>query len=84
MKFKPKEIMVNLPVVLTFAQEGEDAALAANFNTFVHGKVRLKYEALGTLGGQYVSLFYMQRNHESQQLRDEFMQMIQDEEMINE
>ncbi len=80
MKFKPKEVMVNLPTVLTFTHEGEDAALAAAFNTFIHGKVHMKYEPLGMLGGQYVSLFYMQRNNESQQLRDEFMAAILQEE----
>jgi len=62
MKVKPKEVLVNLPVVLTLNQEGEDAALASGFNTFLHGKVRLKYEALGKLGDQYVSIFYLQRN----------------------
>jgi len=83
MKFKPKEVLVNLPVVLTFENPDEDAQLAASFNTFIHGKVHLKYETLGMLGGRYVSLFYMQRSNESQQLRDEFMQMIEDEEVQN-
>lgn len=81
MKFKPKEIMVNLPVVLTFQTEDEIVQMAAAFNTFVHGKVKMKYEVLGTLGGQMLGLFYMQRNNESQELRDEFMQMVQNEEM---
>lgn len=81
MKFKPKDVMVNLPVVLTFDNEDEIVQMAAAFNTFVHGKVKMKYEVLGTLGGQMLGLFYMQRNNESQQLRDEFMQMIQNEEM---
>ena len=83
MKFKPKEVLVNLPTVLTFTHEGEDATLAAGFNTFISGKVHLKYESLGMLGGQYVSLFYMQRNNESQQLRDEFMGAILQEEQEN-
>lgn len=81
MKFKPKEVLVNLPVVLTFATEDEVVQMAAAFNTFVHGKVKMKYEVLGTLGGQYVALFYIQRNSESQQLHDEFVRMIEDEEM---
>lgn len=80
MKFKPKEVLVNLPVVLTFAQEDEIVQMAAAFNTFVHGKVKMKYEVLGTLGGQYVALFYIQRNSESQQLHDEFVAMINAEE----
>lgn len=81
MKFKPKEVLVNLPVVLTFPVEDEIVQMAAAFNTFIHGKVKMKYEVLGTLGGQYVALFYIQRNSESQQLHDEFTQMIEDEEM---
>lgn len=80
MKFKPKEVLVNLPVVLTFQQEDEVVQMAAAFNTFVHGKVKMKYEVLGTLGGQYVALFYIQRNNESQQLHDEFIEMINAEE----
>ncbi len=82
MKFKPKEVLVNLPVVLTFATEDEVVQMAAAFNTFVHGKVKMKYELLGTLGGQYVALFYIQRNSESQQLHDEFMKLIEDEEIV--
>lgn len=80
MKFKPKEIMVNLPTVLTFSSEDEVVEMASAFNTFVHGKVKMKYEVLGTLGGQYVGLFYIQRNNESQQLRDEFVDAINQEE----
>lgn len=83
MKFKPKEIMVNLPTVLTFTEEDEIVQMASAFNTFVHGKVKMKYEVLGTLGGQYVGLFYIQRNNESQQLRDEFMAAINAEEEAN-
>lgn len=55
--------------------------MAAAFNTFVHGKVKMKYEILGTLGGQYVALFYIQRNSESQQLYEEFRKLIEEEEM---
>jgi hypothetical protein len=79
MKIKPKEIMVNLPTVHLFDYEGEDAQLAANFNTFVHGKSHLKYEFLGTLGAQLVSIFYLQRNDEFSQLRESFMVMIESE-----
>lgn len=81
MKFKPKEVFVNLPVVHLFDAEDEIAKLASSFNTFLHGKVRLKYELLGLLNEQYVGLFYLQRNNESQQLRDEFMVLIEQSEM---
>jgi hypothetical protein len=80
MKVKPKEVMVSVPAVHLFTHEGEDAQLAANFNTFVHGKVHLKYEQLGMLGGQYVSIFYLQRNNEFSELRGQFMDLILQEE----
>lgn len=80
MKGKPKEVLVNLPTVLTFNHEGEDAALAEGFNTFLHGKVQLKYETLGMLGGQYVAIFYLQRDKDSQRMRDDFMAAILQEE----
>ena len=82
LKVKPKEIMVNLPVVLLFKTEGDIPALAAAINTIIFGKVRIKYETLGLLGGQYVGLFYVQRNNESQEIHDEFMRLIEQEEMV--
>jgi hypothetical protein len=81
MKIKPKEVMVNLPIVLLFMCEDDIPELCSNFNTFLHGKVKLKYEVLGTLNGQFVGLFYLQRNNESQQLRDEFVRLIEEEEI---
>lgn len=83
MKVKPKEAMVNVPVVLLFNTEDEIPALASGFNTFLHGKVKMKYEVLGTLNEQFVGLFYLQRNNESQQLRDEFMRLIEQEQIEN-
>lgn len=80
MKFKPKEVMVTLPAVHLLSNEEEGAQLAANFNTFLYGKVRLKYELLGTLGGQSVFIFYLQRNNEFTDLREQFMVMIEAEE----
>jgi len=81
MKVKPKDVTVSVPAVHVFAREGEDAQLASNFNTFLHGKVQLKYEELGMLGGQYVSIFYFQRNNEFTELREQFMELILQEEM---
>jgi hypothetical protein len=80
MKFKPKEILVNLPTILTFSYEDEIIQQAAAFNAFVHGKVKLKYEILGLLGGQAVGLFYIQRDADSQKLREEFVAAINQEE----
>lgn len=72
--------MVNLPAVHLFASPEEIPELAAAINTIIHGKVKIKCEDLGILGGQHVGLFYIQRNMESQQLHDEFIQMINNEE----
>jgi hypothetical protein len=80
MRVKPKEIFVNLPVVLLFDTEDEIAQLASGFNTFLHGKSRLKYETLGMLNKQFVGMFYLQRNGEFSLLREEFMRMIEEEE----
>ena len=82
MKVKPKEVFVNLPVVLLFANEDEIPQLASGFNTFLHGKVKLKYEILGSLNGQFVGIFYLQRNDEFAQLREQFVSMIEQEEII--
>jgi len=80
MKIKPKEIMVNLPVALLFDTADEIPSFASNINSIIHGKVRLKVEELGTLGGRYVALFYLQRNNEFQQIHDEFIRLIENEE----
>lgn len=81
MKAKPKEVLVNLPAVHLLSSEDEVSSLAAAVNTFIHGKVKIKCEVLGLLGGQTVGLFYLQRNGESQDMRDRFMEMINTEEM---
>lgn len=83
MKVKPKDIQVDLPSVFQFNSEDEIAALASNVNTIIHGKVKVKYELLGMLGGQYVGIFYLQRNDEFTELRDSFVAMIEDEEMAD-
>ena len=72
--------MVNLPAVHLFSTEDEIPALAAAINTIIHGKVKIKCETVGLLGGQHVGLFYVQRNSESQELRDEFIRLINQEE----
>jgi hypothetical protein len=79
MKVKPKEVMLNLPIVLLFDQEYKVPEFAANINQLMHGKVKVKYEELGTLGEQFVGLFYLQRNDEFSQLRQEFVELIEQE-----
>lgn len=80
MKVKPKEVLLNLPIALMFRDYHEIPEFASNINQLVHGKVKIKYEELGCLGGQYVGLFYLQRNDEFSQMRQEFKQMIEEEE----
>lgn len=81
MKVKPKEIMVVLPAAHLFQSEEEMASFASAINTIIHGKVKIKYEMLGQLGGQCVGLFYIQRNSESQEIHDEFIRLIEQEEI---
>lgn len=83
MKFKPKEIMVNLPAIHLFDHEDGISELAGAINTIISGKVKIKCESLGRISGQFAGLFYVQRNHESKQIRDEFMQLIEQEEISN-
>lgn len=83
MKVKPKEVMVNLPVALLFDESWEIISFAANINTILHGKVKLKVEELGTLGGRHVGLFYLDRNNEYHEIRDEFVRLIEQEEIVN-
>jgi hypothetical protein len=81
MKIKPKEVLLNLPIVIMFPDHHEIPTFASNINQVLHGKVRVKYEELGMLGGQYVGLFYLQRNDEFDELRISFKQMIEQEEV---
>ena len=83
MKIKPKEIFVNLPIVLMFKDQTEIPKLAANINQIIHGKIHVKYEEIGMLGDQYVGIFYLQRNDEFTDLRQDFIAMIEREEIVN-
>lgn len=79
MKVKPKEVLVNLPVALLFEESWEIDSFAANINTILHGKVKVKLEELGMLGGKHVGLFYLQRNDEYFEIRNEFVRLIEEE-----
>ena len=81
MKVKPKEIMVNLPVALLFDTLQEAAAFASSINTIIHGKVKVKYDELGRLTDKEVVLFYLYRNDEYHEIREEFKYMIEQEEI---
>ena len=82
MRVKPKEVLLNLPTVIMFADYHEIPNFASNINQVLHGKIKVKYEELGQLAGQYVGLFYLQRNDEFDELRASFVQMIEREEMV--
>jgi hypothetical protein len=80
MKVKPKEVFLNVPVCLTFKTEDEAAKFAADINSLINGKVKLKYDILGTLTNNIVSIFYFQRNDEFFHLRESFIDLINQEE----
>lgn len=81
MKIKPKEVLINVPVALLFDTEDEAAKFASGLNTIMHGKVKLKYDNLGSLGDKEVVIFYLQRNDEYHIIRDEFVNLIEQEEL---
>lgn len=81
MNVKPKEVLVNLPIVLMFTDYHEIANFASNVNQIIHGKVKVKYNELGLLAGKYVAIFYLQRNDEFQDLRSKFVEAIEQEEI---
>ena len=81
MHIKPKEIQVNLPIVLQFEDAQEIPQFAASINTIIHGKIKVKCEELGLLAGKYMGIFYLHRNDEYMELRTEFKTMIEQEEI---
>lgn len=81
MKVKPKEALLNLPMVLQFSTIDELNQLASNINQFIHGKVKIKYDELGYLNDNIIAIFYFQRNNEYTELKDSFMVLIDQEEM---
>ena len=81
MKVKPKEVLLNLPIALLFPVQDEADNFASNINTLINGKVKVKMDNVGTLGGRHVVIFYLQRNDEYSQIRDEFLGLIEQEEM---
>jgi hypothetical protein len=83
MKVKPKEVLLNLPIVLLFQQSSEIAGFASNINQLINGKIKVKYEELGILGEQHIGLFYLNRNDEFDELRQDFITLIEQEEIRN-
>lgn len=83
MKIKPKEVLINVPIALMFEDYHQIPDFASNINQVLHGKVKLKCEELGLLGGQYVGLFYFIRNDEFHEVRAQFKTAIEQEEIDN-
>lgn len=83
MKIKPKDIQVNLPIVLIFKNSDEITSFASSINTIIHGKVKVKYDEIGSIDGKYIGIFYLQRNEEYQRLRESFIELIETMEMNN-
>lgn len=73
MKIKPKKVLIDLPIYLLFPSADELPQFAAHINAVLHGKVKLKYDELGSHAGQFIGLFYLERNNEYRDLR-EFVQ----------
>lgn len=81
MKPSTKQLTVNLPIALTFATEDEIGQLAASINTIVAGKSRIKCESVGKLNSQYIGIFYLQRDKDFSELRQSFVDLIEQEEI---
>lgn len=69
MKIKPKDVSVNLPCHFEFQDEEECAQMAANINSILHGRSRVKYDIMGTKGDMVVGLLYLERWGEYQEYR---------------
>jgi len=78
MRVKPKDIQVNLPIVLMFDEDYEIVEFARTINTIIHGKVKVKCDNLGNIQDQCVGIFYLQRNNEYMSLRSEFLELIRE------
>ncbi len=76
MKIKPKTLMVNLPIALTFDSWDEIPKFAATINSIVAGRSLLKCEKIGSVEGKHIGIFYLQRNDEFQNLRNSFLNLI--------
>ena len=81
MKVKPKEVMLNLPIALLFDTQEEADVFASNINTLINGQVKVKMDNVGVLGGRKVTIFYLQRNDEYSDLREEFLRLIEVEDL---
>lgn len=70
MKIKPKEVLVNLPCQFEFQNEEELAQMAANINSILSGRTRVKYDVMGYRGEMLIGLLYTERNKEYLEYRE--------------
>jgi len=80
---KSKSVLIDLPSVKFFDDKDEIVYFAKVINQFIHGKIKVKCEFLGSIGEKYVGLFYLKRNFESGELKDDVMKMINSYETAN-
>lgn len=81
MRIKPKEVLIDVPTAIIMKDDDEAACFASNINTVLHGKVKIKTDYVGSLEAGEIFIFYLQRNDEFSELREEFLNMIESEEM---
>ena len=81
MKVKPKQIPLIVPTVAQFDKSDDAIKFAETLNHMVHGKSKMKMEHLGSLAGKEMFLFYFARNAGCQAVRNEFKQLIEQEEV---
>jgi hypothetical protein len=84
LKVKPKKLLIDLPIYVLFDEEDDIVRFAANVNTILHGKKKVKYEVLGTHARQIIGLFYIDRTPEYQELREFVLQYLADKEEMPE
>lgn len=78
MKVKSKEVLVNLPCHFEFYNEDECATMAANINSVLHGRQRVKYDIMGKRGDMVVGLLYLDRSKEYLDYRNFILKIIID------
>lgn len=78
MKIKPKDVQVNLPCHFEFKDEDECAQMAANINSVLHGRSRVKYDIMGTRGDMVVGLLYLERWGEYLEYREFLAEFVVD------
>lgn len=72
MKVKPKQVLVNVPVILTFYDYHEIRHVEDYFNEVFSGKNKIKSEELQSCNEEYAAIFYFKKDKEYTQLVKEY------------